>query len=317
MRKCRKRGVEKPRTFVLIDLSYLTYRALYTMGDLEYDDVPTGILFGFFNQLYTICTDSRVRSVDIHIFIDSRLSFRKEVYPEYKEHRVKNQDPDFREKVKAMREQMDELARRILPGCGFATYEQDGIESDDLMAWAARRINSNALLSGCDHRAVIVTGDHDLYQCLTDRVSCFDSQRDKYMTRRMFLEAHHVEPWRFGEVKAISGCKSDNVKGIVGVGENTAFQFLKGDLAPNTKRYQKIVSPEGQRIRERNRPLVVLPHAQTKPFKLQRSSINLKRFRDLCERKGLQSFLAEWTKWRRFFQGVLFRQPDIGGLLDG
>ena len=119
---------------VLVDISYLAYRALYTTGNLEHDDVPTGILFGIFHQLREICANFPIRSNRILIFRDSRTSFRKKSYPQYKQTRVDNRSDDLKVRIRAMRKQADLLCDEILPAIGFPIYYQEGLESDDTIA---------------------------------------------------------------------------------------------------------------------------------------------------------------------------------------
>ena len=132
-------------THVLIDLSYLAYRAMHTMKNLDYDDIPTGVLFGVFNQLHYLCFDGRVRSSNIHIFVDSKSSIRTDEYPEYKGQRRQERTPEEIKRLHSMRSQLNEFGREIMPALGVPTYEQDGMESDDLLASAALRVNANAV----------------------------------------------------------------------------------------------------------------------------------------------------------------------------
>ena len=62
--------------WVLIDLSFLAHRARYSCKDLDDDDVPTGVLYGFFQELYSICNNTPVSSNKIIIFADSKKSYR-------------------------------------------------------------------------------------------------------------------------------------------------------------------------------------------------------------------------------------------------
>lgn len=281
--------------WVLIDVSYLAHRALHSTGHLTHGSDPTGILFGFFNQLKQICQDNRIRSNKVVMFFDSKKSYRKKAYPEYKAKRHKNKTEDELVQYSMLKDQVKLLRRRILPDIGFPCYIQSSLESDDLIAYQARLFYSE--------RAVIVTADQDLFQCIHSTCHWFDPAKDIYLDRTTFEIRKGIDPSQWGEVKAIAGCSSDNVKGILGVGETTAIRHLNGTLPEHYKAYQAIHSKEGQKIIERNRPLVVLPHAKTRDFEIDLPDYNPDAFFDYCKQYGLSSFLDQRKSWLSFFKG--------------
>lgn len=287
--------------WVLIDVSWLAYRALHALGDLEHDDVPTGIIFGFFHELRRTCLDPRVRSNRIAMFCDTRSSFRKDVYPEYKEKRRQKRTEEEQKRVRTMRTQMDHLTEEVLPAIGFPVYSQEGLESDDLLAFAARQAEERG------EKAVIITSDADLLQCVSERVTWFDPQRDKWFDRDGLVAWKGIGPHRWAKLKCLAGCNSDNVEGVPGVGEATAIKYLLGDLPPRFKAYQNIVSPSGRRVIKRNKALVVLPHRATIPFKLNEPTLRPETFFKFCERYALLSMLREKAAWTSFLSGTLFR----------
>jgi 5'-3' exonuclease len=300
--------------WVLIDLSWLAYRALYAVRGLEHEDLPTGVIFGFFSQLKEVCSSPLVRSNRVAIFCDSRESIRAQQYPAYKQTRREERTPEEAEQVSIMRYQVNALRRELLPSIGLVPHEQVGLESDDLMAWAARRISANASLQGIPHRkrAVMITGDADLYQGITPSVHWYNPQREAYYNAARFEQEKGVPPKAWVTVKAIGGCRSDNVAGVAGVGEATALRFLLRQLPPHHKTYQRIVSAEGQSIVARNLPLVTLPHKQTQPIRLHTPEYNPAAFFAMCERYGMQSMIHNRTQWEAFFRGSHFRTRRRG-----
>ena len=279
--------------WVLVDVSYLAYRSLHTIGNLAGDDGPTGVLFGFFTQIRSICDDPRVGSNRLAIFFDSRKSYRHKTFPEYKKGRRKEErTPEEWEQIMLMRDQLRLLRSEILPAIGIPVYRQTGLESDDLIAYAASIAD----------RAVMVTADGDLYQCIRERIHWWNPA-GKYHTPATFREAKGIEPEQWGEVKAIAGCIGDEVPGVPGVGEKSAVMYLTDQLPSHYKRYHAITSPEGIQIRRRNRGLVVLPHAKTRPFDLREPEFNVDAFFHYCETYGLLSFLQQRRNWESFFRG--------------
>lgn len=284
--------------WVLIDVSFLTHRARYAMKDMEPEDFPTGLLFNFFEQFKTICNHHQIQSNKVVLFFDSRKSHRKRFFPDYKKKRVEDRTPEEVEQCRAMYVQQDLLRTAMIPNMGIQILRQTGLESDDLMAIAAQQIEA-------DDKALIVTSDQDLLQCVTENVHWFDPNRDNYLSPSGVFEKKGVRPKEFAEVKAIGGCNSDEVPGVPRVGEATAVKYLKGDLPKHHKTYKSIVSPEGQAIIERNRKLVYLPHEKTKPVTLIAPAYNPDKFFEDCKKYGLIPYLKgpRHEEWKQFFDG--------------
>jgi len=284
---------------VLIDLSYLAYRAKHSMAGLTHEDYHTGIIYGFFEQLRTICQDPKVNSNRILVFFDSRKSYRRKAYPEYKSKRHEDKTDEEWKQLSIMKDQVKLLYSLILPEMGVPVYRQTGLEADDLMAWTVRK------LTKMKESGIMITSDGDMYQCITPYVHWYDPARSRHMMEQNFQLRHNIHPGQWGEVKALGGCTSDNVAGIPGVGELTAIKYLNGALPETYKSYKAIVSKEGQAIVERNRPLVVLPHKKTKKLELRDPEFNSERFFFYCERYGLVSYLKKKKRagWISFFGG--------------
>lgn len=282
---------------VLVDASWLIYRAKHTMGELSHEGIATGVMFGFFQQLLSVCNDPHVRSNRVGIFFDSQHSYRRDFFPGYKSHRSKRSPEEWSEHL-VMGEQMLKLRREVLPDCGFPCYQQHGLESDDLLASAAHHLDIG---SGC----VIVTADGDLYQCITTKVHWFDPQRGVYLDHLKFWAKKGVDPDQWWLVKCVCGCVSDDVPGIEGVGEKGAIDYVLCNLPETGKKFKDISSPKGQSIIVRNARLVRLPHRRTKPVVWREPEYRPERFFKWCEKLGFGSYLegGRRTQWEMFFQG--------------
>lgn len=300
-------------TWVLVDVSYLAYRALHSVGDLSHDDVPTGIIFGFLHQLREVCFDDRIRSNKVAIFAESRRSLRVEVYPDYKQKRRAERTDEEIERIRTMRLQLNELTSKVLPEIGFPVFQQDGLESDDVLAAAA---DSLTAAKTPERLGVMITSDGDLYQCISSKVHWYDPMRRLYYDVPTFKADKGVLPFDWGEVKAIGGCKTDNVDGIEGVSETTAIKYVRGELPVHHKTHGRITSPTGKATIKRNRELVVLPHCDTKPVRLpDRVDYDVDVFFRYCERFGLKSILRERDGWDKFLTGEPFRTRRRGEVL--
>lgn len=292
-------------TWALIDTSCLAHRALYSLGKLESKEIETGMIFGFFEQLRNVIRDSRVWTNKVLLCFDSKKSYRSLAYPPYKRKRKENKTDDEIKQREIMDKQIGILAKKYLPKIGFRMFRQAGLEADDIMAKIALKFR------GKDNvRAVIITADTDLCQCITENVYWYDIARDNYLTPLTFQDKKGCKPNAYAMVKAIAGCVTDNVEGVKGVGEKTAIEFLDGNLPINFKRYLAIISESGNAIMKRNIPLVKLPHEKTKPIKLKKPVYNVNAFFEMCEELEMYSYLEGKRKkeWENIFNGVFKTQ---------
>ncbi len=289
--------------WILIDISYLAHRARHSLQNLVAEDMPTGVLFGFFEQLYTICSSQRFISNKVIVFADSRHSRRSKVFPEYKLKRRENRTPEEWEQIKIMHTQVDILRLQVLPKMGIHIYGQKGLESDDLIAWAARELTRR------NEPGVMITSDGDLFQCITPMISWYDPQRDILYDPQSFEEKKHVRPDEWGMVKSIGGCVTDGVPGIRGVSEKGAVDYIHHRIPHHYKKYQLIQEAFVSGEIKRWGKLVVLPHKKTKPFNIRAPEYIPKVFFDFCEKYHMDSYLEgrKRRQWESFFEGRFHR----------
>ena len=283
--------------WVLIDISFLAHRARHAMKDLEFEEFKTGVIFGFFEQLLTICFHPKIKSNQVVLFFDSRQSYRRRIYPEYKNKRAEDRTDEEWKRIGVMKEQLNILRKEVLPEIGFPCLIQTGLESDDLIAQFALQVKTPA---------VMVTPDGDLYQCITDKVHWYDPARDVYLTPESFYAKKGCHPELWGYIKCLAGCDTDNVKGVPGVGEKTAMKYIHEKLPPHYKAFKAIQNLEGIDIPLRNYDLVILPHKKTKPIDIQPPEYKIERFIHHCKRFGLKSYLSgmKQEQWMNFFNGI-------------
>ena len=195
----------------LIDGSSYIYRAFYAIRHLSNSKgLPTNATFGFVQMLLKVLKEHRPDYLAV-IFDSKAPTFRSEVYKEYKANRP------------AMPESLSPqipYIKKIVEGYRIAVLERDGYEADDLIGTVARRLESEA-------DVVIVTGDKDLLQLISDRIQVYDSMKEKRFGVEEVIERFGVSPEQVVEVMGLAGDAIDNIPGVPGIGEKTAIQLIK------------------------------------------------------------------------------------------
>jgi len=236
------------------------------------------------------------KTFDTNKFIfawDSKRSFRKDIYPEYKTR--KSRPPDEIVFEKFAFKQFIELRTQTIPEFGFKnSFIQTGLEADDIIA---------AITKNYDQEFVIISGDGDLYQLLDVHVDMYSPKKKKIYTLKHFKDEYQITPEQWITVKQVAGCRSDTVAGINGVGEKRAIQYIKGTLKEKTKGYQNIIA--GQDIINRNEALVKLPFEGTKvPQLVNSETFYLARFFEITDKYGFRSMqqINQMEEWERQFE---------------
>jgi len=275
---------------LVIDSSYIGYQARYTMGDLSHDDLPTGVIFGFLSRILHL--GLMFGTNDLSFCWDSRHSLRRDIYPDYKK-KKKDRTQIELDEIALMKDQFKVLRKKILPMIGFNNhFIQPGYESDDIMA-------SIVFTKLGDW--ILVTGDEDLFQCISNNTRVYSPSKKKMMTLKRFFEEKQITPGTWVRVKMTAGCKSDNVIGIEGVGEKKAIQFLNRQMKPG-KTLDKINA--GKKLIDSNRVLVELPFPGTKEPTFRPNIFSMKGFEKVCKHYGFHSFLQpeHLEEWETFFK---------------
>ncbi len=265
---------------ILIDAHAICHAAKHSV-DLDYEGLQTGIIFVFLRQIVKLA-----KTLQSNHFIfawDSRNSKRREYFPEYKASRRKDRTPLEIMKDEKCFKQFNSLKSIILPSIGYECYEYDGFEADDIIA-SIVYYNSDPM--------VIVSSDTDLYQLLGDNISMH--WKDQNYTAKQFEYEYGIPPLKWIYIKSLAGCKTDGVPGIEGIGEITACKYLRRELSPKSKVYQRIISDKGSKLIEFNQKLVTLPYEGTPIIKLKpQPKLYLDAFTHFCGKYGFQSMLGK------------------------
>lgn len=284
-------------TVILIDSGCIGARAVFTMGDLSYQEAPTGVIYGFLKEIQRLATDFKTN--DIMFFWDSKISRRKEIFPEYKEKRSDNRTKKQKEIWEIAFEQYANLRLNILPEIGWQNqFIETGLEADDLLHQAAMQLHEK-------HDVIMVTSDQDMYQTL-DYCTIHNPSTRKEFDRLDLLNKYGITPEEWVRVKTLGGCSSDEVPGIPGIGEKTAIKFILGTLKRHHKTYTAIVSGAWTKVLERNKKLVTLPFPGTSELEFWENEFNTGNFVKICEDLGMVTLLGHYslTAWETILNGT-------------
>ncbi|MES2252636.1 MAG: DNA polymerase I [Pseudomonadota bacterium] len=201
----------------LIDGSGFIFRAYHALPPLTAPDgTPVGAVYGFCNMLRQLVLDHGHHHFLV-VFDAGRQTFRQRMYAEYKAHRPPAPDdlvPQF------------PLFRDACAAFGVPSVEMADYEADDLIASYARQ----AAVVGFE--VVIVSGDKDLMQLVTDHITIYDPLKRKTIGANEVVERFGVIPTKVIDVMALAGDASDNIPGVAGIGVKTAAELILsyGDL---------------------------------------------------------------------------------------
>ncbi|SHL11640.1 DNA polymerase I [Bradyrhizobium lablabi] len=230
------KSLKKGDHVFLVDGSSYIFRAYHALPPLnrKSDGLQVNAVLGFCNMLWKLLRDMPEDNRPTHlaiIFDKSEITFRNKLYPDYKAHRPPAPDdliPQFG------------LIRDAVRAFDLPCLEQGGFEADDLIATYAREAGERGAT------AIIVSSDKDLMQLVTDKVTMYDTMKDRRIGIAEVIEKFGVPPEKVVEVQALAGDSTDNVPGVPGIGIKTAAQLIVeyGDLETLLKRAGEIKQPK-------------------------------------------------------------------------
>jgi DNA polymerase-1 len=211
-----------PSRLYLLDghaLAYRAYFALTAAGTapgrwITARGEPTAGTYGFTSILLSLLEKDKPEYLAVSF--DTGKTFRDVWYPDYKATRAKMPED--------LRPQIDRI-REVVRAFRIPVLEAEGFEADDVLGTLARQAEER------DCEVLVVSGDRDLLQLLTDRIRVRLSGRTLAeavdYSPALFREQYGFPPIRMIDYKALVGDKSDNIPGVSGVGEKTATDLLR------------------------------------------------------------------------------------------
>ncbi|MEC8308538.1 MAG: DNA polymerase I [Pseudomonadota bacterium] len=200
-----------PAPLVLVDGSSYLYRAFHALPPLTTSTgQPVGAIRGVISMLNKLA-DSTGAERMVVVFDASGKTFRDDLYAEYKANREKMPDE--------LREQIQPL-HAIIKALGFPLLAVPGVEADDVIGTLAKQAEASG------ESVLISTGDKDLAQLVTDKVTLVNTMSDTTLTPAGVEEKFGVPPERIIDFLALTGDSVDNVPGIPKCGPKTAAKWL-------------------------------------------------------------------------------------------
>jgi DNA polymerase I len=202
----------KEKTLYLIDGTAYIHRAYHAIRGLTNSSgLSTNAAFGFTRMLLKLMADRSPEYIGM-VFDAKGPTFRHEMYGDYKANRppmpedMAVQIPYIREITHAMR----------LP-----VFEMPGYEADDIIGTLARLADEQGF------QVVMVTGDKDFMQLVSERRTIWDPMKDKAIDSAYVKETYGLSPLQLIDVMGLSGDTADNIPGVPGIGPKTALALIQ------------------------------------------------------------------------------------------
>lgn len=205
------------KKFLIIDGNSIMNRAFYGIRLLTTKDgLYTNAIYGFLNIYYMII--NKLTPDYVGVTFDLRApTFRHEMFTDYKAQRKGMPDE--------LKVQMP-IVKEVLKAMNIPIVEVEGFEADDVLGTVSR-INSNNNVF-----TYILTGDKDSLQLISDKTNIVipTSKMGKteytIYNEEKLNEKYGIEPRQVIDVKALMGDTSDNIPGVKGIGEKTAYSLI-------------------------------------------------------------------------------------------
>lgn len=199
---------------IIIDGNSLVNRAFYAMPPLfNSEGVNCNAVYGVANILARLFANDRPEYVCV-TFDAGRHTFRNDLYKDYKATR-KGMPEDLAKQMPILKE--------MLTTMGIVTVEQKEVEADDLIGSLTHKFDGI--------KKIVVTGDRDSLQLINADTEVWLTKKGlseiSVMNEQTFLESWGLVPRQIIDLKALMGDASDNIPGVIGIGEKTAINLLK------------------------------------------------------------------------------------------
>jgi DNA polymerase-1 len=269
-------GQQHQGVLYLVDGMSFVFRGYHAMGDFRSArGVPTGAVLGFVNMLNAFLASHDPKCLGV-AFDTGEPTFREDLFRDYKSQR---EAPPEELTVQLP------YVMRWLDAMRIPRIESPGYEADDILGTLARRAEAEGW------EVIIVSGDKDLLQLVTESVKVLSTYREKskLYDEAAVRERYRCPPERLPDLLGLMGDSSDNIPGVPGIGEKTGGTMIEqyGSLEGVYEHLDEIRGKRRETLRE------------------HRDAAFLSR--ELATIRTDVSLDVEWEAFRR-------QEPDIGEL---
>ncbi|NNH34133.1 DNA polymerase I [Acinetobacter sp. NIPH 2377] len=223
--------------FVLVDGSYFLFRAYHALPPLTTSTgLQTNAIRGAISAIQKLMR--RIQPTHMAVIFDTpEPTFRHALSSIYKGDR-----PSMPEELSQQIPYLHNLIRAL----GIPLHTLPGAEADDVIGTLAKRAEK------AGYQVLISTGDKDMAQLVTDKVTLEDSFKDKPMDVDGVFEKFGVWPNQIIDYLTLMGDASDGIRGVPGVGAKTAAKLLNeyGSIGGILENVDKIKGKVGQSIKD-------------------------------------------------------------------
>ncbi len=223
--------------FVLVDGSYFLFRAYHALPPLTTSTgLQTNAIRGAISAIQKLMR--RIQPTHMAVIFDTpEPTFRHQLSPIYKGDR-----PSMPDELSQQIPYLHNLIRAL----GIPLHTLPGAEADDVIGTLAKRAEAKG------YQVLISTGDKDMAQLVTDKVTLEDSFKDKPMDVNAVFEKFGVWPNQIIDYLTLMGDASDGIRGVPGVGAKTAAKLLTeyGSIGGILENVDKIKGKVGQNIKD-------------------------------------------------------------------
>ena len=281
------------KTLLLVDGSSYLYRAYHAMPDLRGPGgEPTGALYGIINMLRRMRKEVSAE-YSACVFDAKGKTFRDDLYADYKANRP-SMPPDLALQV--------EPIHGAVRALGWPLLMVEGVEADDVIGTLAREAERHGM------NVIVSTGDKDLAQLVTDRVTLVNTMTNETLDRDGVIAKFGVPPERIIDYLALIGDTVDNVPGVEKCGPKTAVKWLsqydsldgviehageiKGVVGDNLRRALDFL-PLGRKLVTVDTACDLAPHLESIEASLKSDGEARDLLRDIFARYGFKTWLRE------------------------
>lgn len=212
--------------YLVIDGNSILNRAFYGLAGARMttaEGLHTNAVFGFLNIYYMIMDKFNPDYVTVAFDLKAP-TFRHKMFEEYKGTR-KGMPDELKEQMPVIKE--------VLTAMNINIITMEGYEADDILGTIAYLNEKKSKETGNEIHTYILTGDRDSYQLISENTTILypsakmgKTDYTEY-TPELLMQEKGIEPYQVVDIKSLMGDASDNIPGVKGIGEKTAYTLIE------------------------------------------------------------------------------------------